>query len=682
MLDRLTEKETGESDSRDEGLLGINRRSLMKAAGATTGALFGGSTLIGSAVGQTSGGECFQTDLVQNDSDDIKDPVSDTNKYNDDTNSKGSPRLISWQWGNWNDDNVNVGEDADNTGTYNQSCDVTIESDISFDYGSNQAEVTVDISNCESGVSETRLALPCYRAPCGDPNNPNFQGNTQPLFAQTQQTISESDSAQTLTVQMPGAPANVPQRSSIEAYYPFNTDDGTDYVNANDIDKSDTNGSIVTGASGVETDTNDAFDLKNVDDGSDNDGLVSSNALPINQDTATVAGWFNFDNHDSFGRVFQVGGTLSNSSGEGYDIEINDPGSGPEANLVTFPNIDKAGPISISRNNWYFFAAVVDIGNDTSRLHIFDTSGELSGSPKTTFDGRTGASNRDTSKFLHVGGGGGSYVDGRFDELYGFSTALSQSEVTSLYRASTKDDVIRNTTQDTNHVTIQGAVDAASSGDTIQVPPGTYGDNLTVNKSGVTVESTGDYTDTTISTSGGIEITDTNGKVDGFTIEKTNDDGTGLVYVSGSTTTISNCLIDGNSNVTSGGGGANNGSAAVELDADATVQKNIIENAYINLRLAAGSDGTTATDNIIRNASENAVRGEDFNGSGIQLDNSSVTGNDITDNNFGIYADDPEDDNLDATNNFFNNNEFGKSAGDVDISNEASSSVASGPSTN
>ena len=104
--------------------------------------------------------------------------------------------------------------------------------------------------------------------------------------------------------------------------------------------------------------------------------------------------------------------------------------------------------------------------------------------------------------------------------------------------------------------TIQTAIDAASSGDTILVYPGTYTENINLSD-GITVESSGTASETIIdgNTSGTVVIMDNDSTIDGFTIQ--NGSGTnagGGTYIGGGivaylkvNVTIQNCVITSNS---------------------------------------------------------------------------------------------------------------------------------------
>jgi hypothetical protein len=692
-----------DSNEDGDGLFGIDRRSVMKAAGASAGALFGGSTVIGSAVALTGSEDCFQVDLVQNDSSDIKDPVDDANKYNDEG------RLISWQWGNWVDDNVDVGEDKDNIGTYSQACDVSVNSDISFDYTSNKADVTVDVSNCSNTVTETTLALLCYRAPCGDPNNPTWEGNTQPLFAETQQTISESDPARTLTVDIPPLPEGVPQRSSAEAYWPLDvigTTNSQNRITGNEIGTNDGD-TTISSTSNTPGDTGSAYDLNN---DTSTDTLFDQDSLSINNSQATIAAWFNYDSSgtDDFGRILQVGGTATldqtyNTTG-GYNIEIDDKNS--RLNMSVWNDANQADNAfydteSINQNNWYFVVGVLDNSINTFRLHVFDTSGELSGSPVYGDDisRKVGGPVN-----LDIMGGNSLYVDGQVDEVYGFDAAFTRSQVTSLYNASVSDAPVTNTTQSNDYTSIQAAIDDANSNDTIQVASGTYNENIDITVSGLTLESTGDHTNTTIRSSGGANETlfiDADGvTVDGFTFTHGASSGrdgqpfhiaTVLKSSSGSTfndkPTIKNCVLDG----------ANTAENGLLSATNTKLTNSTIKNAQYGLRLGI-DDGSTVihqpkgTD--VTNVEFGNNGGLDGGGGGadvggesdpnflsIDETNISINKNNLRkgDANLAAFAlTDGAD--LDLTNNYWDGQNISNVTDkDIDSSNDAGSAFTTGP---
>ncbi len=113
--------------------------------------------------------------------------------------------------------------------------------------------------------------------------------------------------------------------------------------------------------------------------------------------------------------------------------------------------------------------------------------------------------------------------------------------------------------------TIQQGIDAASSGDTVQVAAGTYNESITM-KSGVEILGAGSDVTTIDAGGGGSVVTanavDATAKLDGFTI--TNGGGTdisvpnyyeggGILLENNSNPLISNCIITGNSADVGGG---------------------------------------------------------------------------------------------------------------------------------
>ena len=421
---------TGESDgdvtNDDEaGLFEGSRRTFLKAAGASVGGLLAGGSLVGSASAETADGNCVQVDFVTGTTE-ISDLSSST--YSD------NGRLIKAQWGE-TVDNDTQGETTTRTPS-SPTCDITVDSGPTIDFSAETATVNFSLSNCGG---DQDLLLVSYESPC---NGAAASGGTWDPTNAGQQVVFDTASVSTqsagsLTVDVPPLPVGVPQRSSVEAYHPLDTSDGTNCRTGSPIGKNDNGDGSISVVSGVSSNTtNQAFDL----DSSSPDGLFSPNTgagHPINGSGGTVATWFNFDSHDDFARVLQVGGSNSDSPGNGgYSIEFE--GSTNQLKIVVWDDGDNAfftiSNTSISSGNWYFVVAVVGDSNTEARLHVFEQgSGELTESPITTDDApRTESGN----EYLQVGAGDGNYTDGRFDEVYAFSTALTRSEVTSLYNAS------------------------------------------------------------------------------------------------------------------------------------------------------------------------------------------------------------------------------------------------------
>lgn len=216
---------------------------------------------------------------------------------------------------------------------------------------------------------------------------------------------------------------------SLEAYYsldeaslpPTNTVTGTDAA---------VTGEPTTGEPGIR---NTAFGFTTDDSRkTTGDALTSGRELPLNGQAATVATWFRYTSKESYARVYQVGGGgpdgIPSVAGGGHNVEFI-AGSNDIA-LALWPpeggSSNKAGPVTLSPETWYFLVCVVD-GNE-GRMYVFDQDGELTdGGVTTSGRGQTG------SELLNLMGGDSSDPAGRMDEVYAFSKALSASEVMTLY---------------------------------------------------------------------------------------------------------------------------------------------------------------------------------------------------------------------------------------------------------
>jgi len=181
------------------------------------------------------------------------------------------------------------------------------------------------------------------------------------------------------------------------------------------------------------------------------------------------------------------------------------------------------------------------------------------------------------------------------------------------------------------YTTIQAAIDAADTGDTVLVYPGTYLENPVINVEGLTLESTGEAEDTVIE---GlltmIHITASDVTLDGFTIDATDAPGgwiPGSVYITDGATgvTIKNNIIvyTGADPTESWGGVINSGPAGVTVD----------NNRISNFRLGVYLNPTTEPWIISNNIIEDSVHCGIGIGSAKSVE---ITGNTITDGNFGI----------------------------------------------
>jgi len=152
--------------------------------------------------------------------------------------------------------------------------------------------------------------------------------------------------------------------------------------------------------------------------------------------------------------------------------------------------------------------------------------------------------------------------------------------------------------QGKTYTTIQSAIDAAKTGDTILVNEGTYNENPVINTNGISI--IGKNREKTIiegkKTSSGIRIDEKNNVViTGFTIKNSGggaQEDAGVVIYKGNGNTVSNLIITGNSVGISIYQGSNNN----------TISGNIIEsNSGYGINIYASNDNKIFDNNIKNN---------------------------------------------------------------------------------
>ena len=132
------------------------------------------------------------------------------------------------------------------------------------------------------------------------------------------------------------------------------------------------------------------------------------------------------------------------------------------------------------------------------------------------------------------------------------------------------------------YTTIQGAINAANAGDTVYVCPGTYLENITINKANLTVSSTGGYRVTVIRAAvinSVVTVTGVNATVAGFTLAPV---GSVAKYDIGV-----NVAIGGN--------------------ASTEIAHNYVRGGRIGVNLGCGSSGSTVYHNLVRGATEAGI---------------------------------------------------------------------------
>jgi hypothetical protein len=201
---------------------------------------------------------------------------------------------------------------------------------------------------------------------------------------------------------------------------------------------------------------------------------------------------------------------------------------------------------------------------------------------------------------------------------------------------------VHNVTRDLYYSTIQAAIDAASSGDVIQVAPGTYNEAVVINK-GITLEATGTSAETIIncpagSLTSGVKILGTDlGTVtlDGFTVQGWTENGIVQGMGSGLGTTVhilNNIVVSNGTYMRNGIQVSGNGS---------TVIGNTVYGATLTEDWAGSAILVVNADDVL--IQDNYVTGGDI-GIGLLCYTASLSpmtgividGNTVEENNYGI----------------------------------------------
>jgi hypothetical protein len=215
------------------------------------------------------------------------------------------------------------------------------------------------------------------------------------------------------------------RQDGLEAYYSLDGDTATNQITGTDAT---VYGTPDSGAGGIR---GDAFSF----DRSNDEALESGQDLDLGGATVTVAAWVNFTEYDDFARLYQTGagpnGAAAKSPG-GFETLFRSDVGGDNINVVPQNSGGGATPvIDVEPDTWYFVVTVAD--GTTIRLHVFDRTGELDASPVSGDDTR---STTDGVPLTLMAGGTENFTTGRLDEVYAYSTNLSEGEVVSLYEGS------------------------------------------------------------------------------------------------------------------------------------------------------------------------------------------------------------------------------------------------------
>jgi len=419
ICESAAETGTEAEDGRDKWL--PSRRGMLKLTGGGLGAMVTGGTLLGSASAATTGGNCVQVDFVTGTS-----PINDLSsaKYVD------GNRLIEAQWG----ETVNNDTEGETTNrSANTDCTVTVDSSVSIDFSNNTASVTYTVTNCSNNNQD--LMLVSYESPC---NNAASTGGKWDASNADQQEVFDTNKqsgvgnvTNTITVDVPPLTAGAPQRSNAEAYFSLdqNSLPATNELNGDDTTYPYTNPSPgATGQSGTAFD----FDGDPDDDGDGDAFNYPSQGIDYSGSSDwTTALWINPDSIPSWGSV-----TLWRPRDYNMWFAIygsNEPEDG--ITLGKWDNSNKTQTLSAgtpATDEWTHVAVVSDT-NASDQYHIY-----FDGDQKASGDlGEPGGKGNSNMIGGNTNNNGKDYFDGQIDEVYVYSAALSNSEVSELYNTAT-----------------------------------------------------------------------------------------------------------------------------------------------------------------------------------------------------------------------------------------------------
>ena len=190
---------------------------------------------------------------------------------------------------------------------------------------------------------------------------------------------------------------------------------------------------------------------------------------------------------------------------------------------------------------------------------------------------------------------------------------------------------VYNTTTGSEYGTIQAAIDAATAGDEIFVAPGTYVENVNVNKNSIVVEGAGASSTTIVATSGNstpLTFSADNATVTGFTLTHNyteteltdwNFNNNGAMFAQGkSGNTLTQCTVTLSRNGIYLNNCQNN-----------NIVSNVIENNRTGINFCNNVDNTYISGNTI---SDNWTLGIVYYGTGTNFDTVTVTGNNFNAN--------------------------------------------------
>ena len=306
----------------------------------------------------------------------------------------------------------------------------------------------------------------------------------------------------------------------------------------------------------------------------------------------------------------------------GVDDAIGDPASNNTLAINYAPTLAWTGEtnytadgvdpdMAVSGSNFTFRAKYTDADNDapTSIQVWVDEDDDSTYQSDEKFD------------MTATDGGDSDYTDGK---RYTYTKAISSAgDDTISYRFYASDgtedatgdpatggsiSIISTLTVPGQYTTIQAAINAASTGDTVQVSDGTYDENIDFIGKDITVVSVNGAGSTTIQGAAGNNdavVSFENGEgsgavLDGFTINnQASNSLTRGVYISGATPTIQNSVIEGNAPISNNGGGVYINNSAPSFD-NVMIRSNTAANrSGCGMYIEGAAGGATITNSTI-----------------------------------------------------------------------------------
>jgi hypothetical protein len=208
-----------------------------------------------------------------------------------------------------------------------------------------------------------------------------------------------------------------------EVYYAFDTDGAMpNQVTGTNVNLVENTAAINKADTGRRIKNTSWNFTKDGNDSAVENAASSGQQLPLNGEEATLGMWIYHTGNDPFGTMFTVGAGINSArpGDDGYWIEEN---SGYLLN--------NAG-VRVSRqlNKWVFIVVVLD--GDAVTLYEFDLDGLIE-----TATGTHSSRNRTGNETLTIGTGDeGREFSANYDELHGYSRALTETEVWRLYQGT------------------------------------------------------------------------------------------------------------------------------------------------------------------------------------------------------------------------------------------------------